>query len=326
MPQIQRERPAAEPLQGCAGKRAVEQRPGRQQAHHEHAREDCGEQHAAVIEELRGRGHNHHDDDEAHQAHPAKDLDGGGGGKHGAIDKAARRGGVGDAAHAHLLHEQVATNHGHVAQGPHERQQGACQHGKGARIAAVVHAARVGSRHVEHRHEHGGDEGEDACDNGHGALVVVRKLETHRENERPQDAKLHVNAQIPQVRERRDAADLVEVRQAVHDVVPVVEEQKARQDVGAHLGEGHVVEGDAGHTDNEDHRRHGRPESLEAAAPEARQIHVARAVELAQDGVGHQVARQHEEHDDAHMAAWQPVHLQVVCHHGCDCQGAQTLD
>ena len=154
----------------------------------------------------------------------------------------------------------------------------------------------------------------------------MRKLETHCEDERPQDAKLHVNAQIPQVREWRDAADLVEVRQAVHDVVPVVEEQKARQDVGAHLGEGHVVEGDAHHADNEDHRCHGRPETLEAATPKARQIHVARAVELAQDGVGHQVARQHEEHDDAHVAARQPVHLQVVCHHGCDRQGAQALD
>ena len=227
---------------------------------------------------------------------------------------------------AHVAHEQAAPHGGHVAQRPRDGQGRAQQHREGTRVAAVVHAGGVGAGHVEHRHEHGRHRGQPQGHAEEHVLVVAARLEAAQRDEGPQQAELHVHAQVPQVGEGRDAADLVEVRQAACDVVPVVEEQQARQDVGAHLGEGHVVEDDAGGAHNGHHRGQRGPQALDASAPERQQVHVARAVELAQQRVGHEVAREHEEHDDAHVAARQPSHLQVVGHDRGDGQGAQALD
>ena len=100
----------------------------------------------------------------------------------------------------------------------------------------------------------------------------------------------------------RGAADLVEVRDAAHDVADVLEEPEARQDVGACLGEQDAVEQYAGQNDQANHEGHGRPDAGEPAAPETRKRPHARPC-TSQQGGGDQVSGEDEQHHHAHVSA-----------------------
>ena len=77
------------------------------------------------------------------------------------------------------------------------------------------------------------------------------------------------------MRERRGVAQSIEVRDVLGNLPPVVEEQQRRQDVGAHLGEHHVVKDGAQRAGHHHDGHHGGDQATDAADPEALEVDAA---------------------------------------------------
>jgi len=89
---------------------------------------------------------------------------------------------------------------------------------------------------------------------------------------RPNQVELFLDGKRPKVRERRGVAQSIEVRDVLGNLPPVVEEQQRRQDIGAHLGEHHVVEDGAQSTGRYHDGHHGGDQATDAANPEALEV------------------------------------------------------
>ena len=288
------------------GERRQGEEPGEKPVGDEKGRdEDDGEQrreqHATVVEEGGLCGEKHHHGDERQEGDDAREV------------VAARGRGQGPL--------------GPLPHGPRKGQPGAQEQRERTGVGAIVDAAGILARTVEHCHGDGRGErehqGEDALQLAGTAVAV----EQEHEHDGPDDAELRVDAQVPQVGGGRRCTKRVEVGHVAQDVAQVLEEPQRGQEVGAQLGEQHVVEDDAEHHHDEQHERHRRPDALEATEPEvADQLVGGRALALAaRHGGGDDIARQHEEHDDAQMAGGKPGHLEVVEDDGEDRQDPQTV-
>ena len=107
---------------------------------------------------------------------------------------------------------------------------------------------------------------------------------------------------------------------------PVVEEQQRRQDVGAHLGEHHVVKDGAQRAGHEHYRYHGGDQATDAANPEALKIDAAGLSDFVEQQARDQIARKHKEDRDAEQAALSPREVEVIEHHRDDGERTQTVE
>jgi hypothetical protein len=67
----------------------------------------------------------------------------------------------------------------------------------------------------------------------------------------------------------------IEVRDVLGNLPPVVEEQQRRQNVGAHLGEHHMVKDGAQRAGHHHDGRHGGEQAADTADPEALEVDAA---------------------------------------------------
>ena len=143
-----------------------------------------------------------------------------------------------------------------------------------AGVGAVVHAAGVGGRVVKHHHGEGRYRGKAQ---NHAARVGFAHMHGYhgKQQWRPNQVELFLDGKRPKVRERRGVAQSIEVRGVLGNLPPVVEEQQRRQDVGAHLGEHHVVKDGAQRAGHEHYRCHGGDQATDAANPEALEVDAA---------------------------------------------------
>lgn len=151
---------------------------------------------------------------------------------------------------------------------------GAQQQREDAGVGAVVHAAGVGGRVVEHHHGKGGYRCESQ---DHTARVGFAHMHGHHGKQQrwPNQVELFLDGERPKVRKRRGVAQGVEVRNVLHNLPPVVKEQQRRQNVGTHLGEHHVVEDGAQRTGYNHNGHHGGDQATDAADPEALEVDAA---------------------------------------------------
>ena len=81
----------------------------------------------------------------------------------------------------------------------------------------------------------------------------------------------------------------------------------------------------SGEYDKRDHDRRGRPDAAKALEPELGNG-LGAVAQLAQQRRRHQVAGEHEEHDDTQMAAGQPGDVKVVAEHCKDGECAESVN
>ena len=143
---------------------------------------------------------------------------------------------------------------------------------------------------------------------------------------RPNQVELFLDGKRPKVRERRGVAQGIEVRDVLGNLPPVVEEQQRRQDVGAHLGEHHVVKDGAQRAGHEHYRYHGGDQATDAANPEALKVDAAGLSDFVEQQTRNQIARKHEEDRDAEQAALSPREVEVIEHHRDDGKRAQAVE
>ena len=143
-----------------------------------------------------------------------------------------------------------------------------------AGVGAVVYAAGVGGRVVKRHHGEGRYRGKAQ---NHAARVGLAHMHGYhgKQQWRPNQVELFLDGKRPKVRERRGVAQSIEVRDVLGNLPPVVEEQQRRQDVGAHLGEHHVVKDGAQRAGHEHYRYHGGDQATDTADPEALEVDAA---------------------------------------------------
>ena len=194
-----------------------------------------------------------------------------------------------------------------------------------AGVGAVVHAAGVGARVVKHHHCEGGCRGKAQ---NHAARVGLAHMHGYhgKQQWRPNQVELFLDGKRPKVRERRGVAQSIEVRDVLGNLPPVVEEQQRRQDVGAHLGEHHVVKDGAQRAGHEHYRYHGGDQATDAANPEALEVDAAGLSDFVEQQARDQIARKHKEDRDAEQAALSPREVEVIEHHCDDGKRAQAVE
>ena len=143
---------------------------------------------------------------------------------------------------------------------------------------------------------------------------------------RPNQVELFLDGKRPEVRERRGVAQSIEVRDVLGNLPPVVEEQQRRQDVGAHLGEHHVVKDGAQRAGHEHYRYHGGDQATDTANPEALKVDAAGLGDFVEQQTRDQIARKHKEDRNAEQAALSPREVEVIEHHRDDGKRAQTVE
>ena len=202
---------------------------------------------------------------------------------------------------------------------------GAQQQREHAGVGAVVHAAGVGGGVVEHHHGDGGDGGE-AQD--HAARVGLAHVHRHHgeQQRRPNKIELFLDGKRPKVRERRGVAQGVKVRNVLHDLPPVIKEQQRRQDVGAHLGEHHMVKDSAQCAGHHHDGYHGGEQATDAADPEALEIDTTGLCDFVEEQARDQVSREHKEDRDAEQAALSPREVEVIEHHRDNGERAKAVE
>ena len=202
---------------------------------------------------------------------------------------------------------------------------GAQQQREDAGVGAVVHAAGVGGRVVEHHHGKGGYRCESQ---DHTARVGFAHMHGHHGKQQrwPNQVELFLDGERPKVRKRRGVAQGVEVRDVLGNLPPVVEEQQRRQDVGAHLGEHHVVKDGAQRAGHEHYRYHGGDQATDAANPEALKVDATGLSDFVEQQARDQIARKHKEDRDAKQAALSPREVEVIEHHRDDGKRAQAVE
>ena len=202
---------------------------------------------------------------------------------------------------------------------------GAQQQREHAGVGAVVHAAGVGGGVIEHHH---GDGGDSSQAQNHAARVGLAHVHGyHSEQQRgPNQVELFLDGERPKVRKRRGVAQSIEVRDVLGNLPPVVEEQQRRQNVGAHLGEHHVVEDGAQRTGHHHDGHHGGDQATDAADPEALEVDAAGLSDFVEQQARDQIARKHKEDRDAKQAALSPREVKVIEHHRDDGERTQTVE
>ena len=143
---------------------------------------------------------------------------------------------------------------------------------------------------------------------------------------RPNQVELFLDGKRPKVRERRGVAQSIEVRDVLGNLPPVVEEQQRRQDVGAHLGEHHVVKDSAQRAGYKHYRYHGGNQATDAANPEALEVDASGLSDFVEQQARDQIARKHKEDRDAKQAALSPREIKVIEHHRDDGERTQTVE
>ena len=194
-----------------------------------------------------------------------------------------------------------------------------------AGVGAVVQAAGVGGRVVKHHHGEGRYRGKAQ---NHAARVGLAHMHGYhgKQQWRPNQVELFLDGKRPKVRERRGVAQSIEVRDVLGNLPPVVEEQQRRQDVGAHLGEHHVVKDGTQRAGHEHYRYHGGDQATDAANPEALKVDVAGLSDFVEQQARDQIARKHKEDRNAEQAALSPREVEVIEHHRDDGERAQTVE
>ena len=194
-----------------------------------------------------------------------------------------------------------------------------------AGVGAVVHAAGIGGRVVKHRHGEGRYRGKAQ---NHAARVGLAHMHGYhgKQQWRPNQVELLLDGKRPKVRERRGVAQSIEVRDVLGNLPPVVEEQQRRQDVGAHLGEHHVVKDSAQRAGHEHYRYHGRDQATDAASPETLKVDATGLSDFVEQQARDQIARKHKEDRDAEQAALSPREVEVIEHHRDDGKRAQAVE
>ena len=194
-----------------------------------------------------------------------------------------------------------------------------------AGVGAVVHAAGIGGGVVEHHHGDGGNRGKAQ---NHAARVGFAHMHGYhgKQQRRPDEVELLLDGKRPKVRERRGVAQGIEVRDVLGDLPPVVKEQQRRQDVGAHLGEHHVVKDCAQRASHEHYRYHGGDQAADTADPEALEVDASGLGDFVEQQARDQIARKHKEDRDAEQAALRPCEVEVIEHHRDDGERAQAVE
>ena len=142
---------------------------------------------------------------------------------------------------------------------------------------------------------------------------------------RPNQVELFLDGERPKVRERRGVAQSIEVRDVLGNLPPVVEEQQRRQDVGAHLGEHHVVKDGAQRAGHHHDGHHGGDQATDAADPEAFEVDAAGLSDFVEQQARDQIARKHKEDRDAEQTALRPREVKVIEHHRDDGERTQAV-
>ena len=192
-------------------------------------------------------------------------------------------------------------------------------------VGAVVHAAGVGGGVIEHHHGEGRYRGKAQ---NHAARVGFAHMHGYhgKQQWRPNQVELFLDGKRPKVRERRGVAQSIEVRDVLGNLPPVVEEQQRRQDVGAHLGEHHVVEDGAQSTGHHHDGHHGGDQATDAADPEALEVDAVGLSDFVEQQARDQIARKHKEDRDAEQAALSPREVKVIEHHRDDGERTQAVE
>lgn len=194
-----------------------------------------------------------------------------------------------------------------------------------AGVGAVVHAAGVGGGVVKHHHGEGRNRGKAQ---NHAARVGLARMHGYhgKQQWRPNQVELFLDGKRPKVRERRRVAQGIEVRDVLGNLPPVVEEQQRRQDVGAHLGEHHVVKDGAQRAGHHYDGHHGGEQAADTADPEALEVDAAGLCHFVDEQTRDQIARKHKEDRDAEQAALCPCEVEVIEHHRDDGKRAQAVE
>ena len=194
-----------------------------------------------------------------------------------------------------------------------------------AGVGAVVHAAGVGGRVVKRHHGEGRYRGKAQ---NHAARVGLAHMHGYhgKQQRRPNQVELFLDGERPKVRERRGVAQSIEVRNVLGNLPPVVEEQQRRQDVGAHLGEHHVVKDGAQRASHHHNGYHGGDQATDAANPEALKVDAAGLSDFVEQQARDQIARKHKEDRDAEQAALSPREVEVIEHHSDDGERTQAVE
>ena len=301
VPEVDAVRARAQPGERGQAEHGGQDAAGKDERREQDAGEQRREEHAAAIEQHGGVGDEHHGHHQQGERDEGGELDG----EASRFDEIAQVAG-GTPSERHRVGKPCAG----------ER----CEE---AGVGSVVDARDAGVGVVEEAHGNRGDDGRNQGEPA-GSGAGGQDGEEHHD-ERPDEAELRVDAQIPQVGERRRTADLVEVGKVAQDVAQVLAEREAGKDVRARLGEQHVVEADAGKHREDDHDGGRRPDAREPSNPEMRDRRKPVAQATQQRG-GDEVAREHEEHDHAEVARREPGDVEVVEEHRDDGQGTKSVN
>ena len=128
------------------------------------------------------------------------------------------------------------------------------------------------------------------------------------------------------MREGRRAANLLKVRDVAQDIADVLKECEAGQHVGARLCEQHVVGCHANEDGPSDGHGHGGPNAQEAVDPEVWYCRGATLLHATEQRGSHEVAGEHQKHDDAQVTAGKPYHVEVVEEHRDDGNCPKAVD
>ena len=209
---------------------------------------------------------------------------------------------------------------------PPEAEHGAKEQRVDARVRAVVEARDIHVRLVHHRHHSRRAEREQG-EHREGRPAPGEDVEkrVEREEQRPDEVVLHLDAHEPEVRERRGIRQAREVVGILRDLPPVVvaedDREKLRPDGRDGLRQHEGKDADR----RQQHDEERRVDALDAL-PVVR-LHAEAVLEpAALARVGEQKAREHEEEGDAEIAARQPLGEHVEERDADNRQRAQRIE
>ncbi len=197
---------------------------------------------------------------------------------------------------------------------PDQRQGDAREQADGVGVGAVVDAGGVVAGVEEDPGED--DRADRPGEHAEQQPAAAEELHPGGEDERPEEVELLLHRERPEVGEEARPPELFEVRGVGEDEVPVGEVEERGEGVAAGLVD-LVRVGDRrdDHRHRDQHADRGE-EAAGAADPEAGELDLAGAAELAQEQRGDQVAADDEEDVDAEEAARQPAEARVVAEDG----------
>ena len=236
-----------------------------------------------------------------------------------------------NAAEADRLPEQPSARHlvdrrrAPALEGPHEGEPTAEQDAHEAGVGAVIDARGIFTGHVEHRHEDGGEGGEDEQNARDGAPAAAQpgKQKQHRG---PNQIELPLDGERPVARKRARLPGRGEIRFIGENLRPVNVHEKRGQNVVAHFGEEDMVEEDAEGGSTQNHGNDRGHEPAYAPDVEARNVNSAGARELLEEAAGNKVTANDKERGNAHEAALGERVIHVVEEHAEAANGAEAVN